>query len=169
MISMQQANLEPLPERQKLVAILLAVGLLLAVLEMVRRRKLREEYSVLWVVTACALLVLALEQDLILLASRWIGAATATSTLFFGGLVFLMLVALQFSVRVSKLTHRNKALGQKLALLEEELEKLRGGTGQEPEEGSEVPPSTQAHGEPPALRTSSLKSKDRKRRKGGAA
>lgn len=153
-------ELEPLPERQKLVAVTLAVCLLLVVLEMVRRRKLREEYSVLWVLTAGALLVLAFEQDLILVVTGWIGAATATSTLFFGGLVFLMLVALQFSVRLSKLAHRNKALGQKVALLEEELEKLR---------PQDTERATAGAGDERARHSQPLTDRERRSRKGGAA
>lgn len=124
-IALFELPLEPLPERQQFVAIALAAGILLLVLELVRRRKLREEYSWLWVVTAIGLIALALDGTLLEHASGWIGAATSTSTLFFGAIVFLLLVALQFSVHLSKLAHRQKALAQRLALLEEEVERLR--------------------------------------------
>ncbi|GAB4159490.1 MAG: hypothetical protein Fur0037_26680 [Planctomycetota bacterium] len=120
-----QDPLEALPERQRAVAIVLAVLLLAAVIELLRRRKLREEYAWLWLGTAGLLLVLAIEQDLILYLSTLIGSATSTSTLFFGGLLFLLAVTLQFSVRLSRLTHRNRILAQRLALLEAEIRKLR--------------------------------------------
>jgi len=119
-------DLEPLPARQQLVAIVLAAAVLALVVELVRRRKLREEYSWVWVLTAVLLIALALHQDFIVTISAWIGSATATSTLFFGATLFLLLLALQFSVRLSKLTHRHKTLGQRVALLEQELEHLRG-------------------------------------------
>lgn len=121
----RQEPLEPLAERQQLVAILLAGSMLLLVLELVRRRKLREEYSWVWVATSIALMALAAQQDLVLLISGWLGSATATSTLFFGAILFLLLLALQFSVRLSKLTFRHKTLAQRTALLEQELERLR--------------------------------------------
>lgn len=117
---------DPLPVRQQVTAVLLAVGVLVTVVELVRRRKLREEYSWVWVGTAIALIALALHQDFVHTISAWVGSATATSTLFFFAIVFLMLLALQFSVRLSKLTHRHKTMGQRLALLEEEVERLRG-------------------------------------------
>ncbi|MBK8095995.1 MAG: DUF2304 domain-containing protein [Planctomycetes bacterium] len=117
---------EPLPVRQQVTAVLLAVSVLVTVVELVRRRKLREEYSWVWVGTAIALIALALHQDFIHTISAWVGSATATSTLFFFAIVFLLMLALQFSVRLSKLTHRHKTMGQRLALLEEELERLRG-------------------------------------------
>jgi hypothetical protein len=122
-------ELEPLPGRQQFVAVAVAVAMLVLVLELVRRRKLREEYSWLWVVTALGLIVLALNGDVLVLASRWIGAAASTSTLFFGAIVFLLLVALQFSVHLSKLAQRQKTLAQRLALLERELEERRGAGG----------------------------------------
>lgn len=119
------AGLEPLPERQRLVALVLAGAVVVLVFELVRRRKLREEYSWVWVGTALGIAVLALYQDLLLTLSRWIGAASSVSTLFFGALLFLFLLVLQFSVRLSRLTHRQRTLGQRMALLEEELQRLR--------------------------------------------
>ena len=124
MIAIQE-TLRPLPERQTIVAITLAVTVLIVVVELVRKRRLREEYSLLWVGTAAILLVLALRQDLILELSKLFGAAQSSSTLFFLALVFLMLLSLQFSVHLSRLTFRNKALSQRIALLEQEMEELR--------------------------------------------
>ncbi len=124
MIALQEI-LQPLPERQTIVAIALAVSMLIVVVELVRKRKLREEYSFLWVGTAVILIVLALKQDLILELSKLFGAAESSSTLFFLALVFLMLLCLQFSVRLSRLTFRNKALIQRIALLEQDMEELR--------------------------------------------
>lgn len=119
-------ELEPLPERQRTVAILVAVGTLLLVLELVRRRKLREEYSWFWACTAMLLIVLAVYEGCLVELSRWIGAASTVSTLFFGAFVFLMILGLQFSIRLSRLTHRNRTMAQRLALLEQEITRLRG-------------------------------------------
>jgi hypothetical protein len=121
---LQMQTLE-LPTRQRVVAIALAATILLLVVELVRRRKLREEYSWVWIFTSLVLIALALESGLLLSLSEWIGAASSTSTLFFFGVVFLLLLTLQFSVRLSRLTQRHKTLGQRLGLLEAELERLR--------------------------------------------
>jgi hypothetical protein len=118
-------ELEPLPGRQRAVALTLAAGLVLLTVELVRRRKLREEYSWVWVTTAVVLAVLAVHQDLLLSVSRWIGSSNVVSTLFFGGFLFVMALLLQVSVRLSRLTHRHRTLGQRLALLEEEVARLR--------------------------------------------
>ena len=93
------AELTPLHDRQRLVALLLAAGAIATVFELVRRRKLREEYSWVWVAVAVVVAALALQQDLLLTISSWIGASSTVSTLFFGALLFLGTLALQFSVR----------------------------------------------------------------------
>ena len=115
---------EGLPGHQQVVALVLAGIMLIVVLELVRKRKLREEYSWLWTLTALGLIVLAVKYDLLLQFKDLISAEEPTSALFFGALVFLMLISLQFSVQLSKLTYRNKALIQRIALMEKELDDL---------------------------------------------
>lgn len=108
-----------------LVAIVVATVMLLVVIELVRKRKLREEYAVVWIATAVLLMVLALWTDVLDWIRTLLKADTQASTLFFGAILFLMLLALQFSVRLTKLTFRNKALGQEVALLRKELQELQ--------------------------------------------
>lgn len=126
---------EPLLARQRLVATSLAVVVLLVVLELVRRRKLREEYSWVWIGTSICLLLLAWERNLLVAFTHWIGAVSTVSALFFGAFLFLLALVLQFSVRLSRLTHRHRTLGQRLALLEEELSRLRSQTPAAPDAG----------------------------------
>lgn len=101
--------------------IVLGLLLLLVVIELVRRRKLREEYSMLWVVTACGIVLLAWRHDILDLVRRATGIVEPQSALFFGAFLFLISICLQFSVRLSKLTWRNRMLAQRVALLEQEL------------------------------------------------
>ena len=124
-LATQAVQLQPLHDRQRLVALVIAIGVLLFVLELVRRRKLREEYSWVWVSTSVLLIVLAAYNDLLVTLSQWVGAASTVSTLFFGAFVFLLALVLQFSVRLSRLTHRHRTLAQRLALLEQEVTELR--------------------------------------------
>ena len=103
--------------RIRVVTILGALGVLLLVLELVRRRKLKEEYSVLWVATALVLLVLASWYGALDALRQLIGGSQASSTLFFFGLVFVIVVLLHFSVRISSLERRITALVQEIALM----------------------------------------------------
>lgn len=106
--------------RQKAVAILIAVSIFIIILELVRRRKLREEYSWLWLLTGTVLIVLTIWYDLLVMVTRFIGAVLPTSALFLFGMIFLMLVCLQFSIRISKLTDQIKDLTQELTILQYE-------------------------------------------------
>jgi hypothetical protein len=103
--------------KTRVVAVGGAVAMLLVVIELVRRRRLKEEYSVLWVLTALVILVLAAWYELLLEITNAIGAVLPTSTLFFSGLVFALLMLLHFSVRVSALERRVTTLVQEIGLM----------------------------------------------------
>jgi hypothetical protein len=114
-----------MPIHQKIFVILISIGQLIFIVELVRRRKLREEYSWLWVLTGFVILVLASWHDLLLFVTRMIGAVLPTSTIFFFGLVFLFLIAVQFSMKISRLTDQIKNLAQEIALLKKRIEKVK--------------------------------------------
>jgi hypothetical protein len=92
------------------------------VVELVRRRSLKEEYSLLWIITALVLLGLSIWFGLLVSITRAIGAIAPSSTLFFFGLVFALLMLLHFSVRVSLLERTVTALVQELGLLSAQRE-----------------------------------------------
>jgi hypothetical protein len=101
----------------RIVASAIALVLLLFIVELVRRRRLKEEYSVLWVTTAVVILVLAAWYQPLRWASHAVGAVADSSTLFFFGLVFAFLLLLHFSVRISALERQLTALVQEIGLL----------------------------------------------------
>jgi hypothetical protein len=101
----------------RIVAIAGSFGLLVLVVDLVRRRRLKEEYSALWVIVAVVLLVLAAWGGLLHSLTHAIGAVSESSTLYFFGLLFIILLLLNFSVRVSLLERRLTALVQEIALL----------------------------------------------------
>jgi hypothetical protein len=102
--------------RIRLIAIVGAVAILFVIIELVRRRKLKEEYSLLWVVTAALLVVLASWSSLLAKLTHLIGGTLPSSTLFFFGLIFVFALVLHFSVRISILERRVTALVQELGL-----------------------------------------------------
>lgn len=113
-----------MPLRQKSFAIIISLFLLIFIIELVRRKKLREEYSWLWLLTGTIILILALWYNLLQWITHLIGASLPTSTLFFLGLVFLILIAIQFSVKVSELNNQVKNLTQENGLLKNRIEEL---------------------------------------------
>jgi hypothetical protein len=112
-------------DRVQLVSILGAGGLLLCVLELVRRRRLLERYALLWLLSGAVILGLAVWGGLLQSVSDLVGIAYPPSTLFVIAFVFVLVLLLHFSIAVSRLTDQTKVLAQRLALLEEEVRSTR--------------------------------------------
>jgi hypothetical protein len=111
--------------KPRFVALVISVVLVVLIVELVRRRKLREEYSWLWLSLSLAIFVLTLWPGFLDFVTNLIGAVLSTSTLFFFALVFLMLITIQFSVEISSLRTQVKNLAQQLAILQETSEESR--------------------------------------------
>ncbi|MCK9582983.1 MAG: DUF2304 domain-containing protein [Endomicrobiales bacterium] len=103
------------------LSIAVSVGILILVFELVRRKKLNEEYSWLWIVTAVFLFLVSLFPPVLFWFTKLIGAALPISALFFLAVMFLLLIVLHFSTVISKLTNNQKTLAQKVAILEQKL------------------------------------------------
>jgi len=114
-----------MPLKQQIFALSICVLVFLVTIEFVRKRRLKEEYSVLWLTTSVIMFCLVLKFDWLVILTRMIGAGLPTSTLFLCALVFLMLIAVQFSLKISELTERVKNLAQDNALLRAEIDILR--------------------------------------------
>ena len=108
---------ERMPTETRVLVVVGSVFILALIVELVRRRRLKEEYSLLWILTAIALLVFASWYGLLLEVTELIGAVLPSTTLFFFGLVFVLLMLLHFSVRVSMLERRITALVQEIGLV----------------------------------------------------
>ena len=103
--------------RVQWVSILGSAGLLAVVLELVRSRRLREQYSLLWICTAVVLLLLSSSKQLLDRLARLIGIHYPPSALFLVGFAFGLLILLHFSVVHSRLSRQVKTLAQEIALL----------------------------------------------------
>ena len=106
-----------MPIRQKIFFLTIAVVLLLVILELVRRQRLRVEYSWLWLASALTIVLMILRYDLLIWITGLVGAVIPTSTLFFFSILYLALLSLNYSVRLSDLTRQVKELAQEVALL----------------------------------------------------
>ncbi len=105
-----------------IVAAILICGL---IFELVRRRHLLERYALLCLLAGIALLLLAIWQGLLTTVSGWVGIYYPPAALFAAGFVFVLIMLLHFSITISRLSDQNKILAQRLALLQQELERER--------------------------------------------
>lgn len=104
----------------------LSIILFLITFELIRKGRLREEYSILWLSTGVAILVFSLTPEFFL--SQFIARLTGLyylSAVVMIAFLFLLLIVLHFSVVISKLTNQNKELAQHHALLELEFKELK--------------------------------------------
>jgi len=104
----------------------LSIILLLITFELIRKRRLREEYAILWLFTGSAVLVFSLWPEYLL--SQFFVRITGIfylSAVVLIAFFFLLLIVFHFSVVVSKLTSQNKDLAQQHALLELEFREFR--------------------------------------------
>ena len=113
--------------RTQLITALGAVLLALVVLDLVRRRRLSEEYSLLWVIATLVIAVLGFSTALLTWITHVLGFLFESSTTFAFGLGFSIVMLLYHSLKQSRLTTENHALARELALLREEVETLRQG------------------------------------------
>jgi hypothetical protein len=107
--------------RIQIVAIVAAGGLILVLLELVRRRSLLERYALLWLFSALVLLALAVWRDLLEVVASALGVAYPPNALFLIAFGFVLVLLLHFSLAVSRLSDQTKVLAQRLALLEERV------------------------------------------------
>jgi hypothetical protein len=110
--------------RLQIVAIVGAVGLLVLVLELVRRRSLMERYALLWLASSLVILVLAVWSDALTVLARQLGIVSAPNALFFVALAFVLFLLLHFSAAMSRLTDQSKVLAQRQAILEQRLSEV---------------------------------------------
>lgn len=111
---------------QTVFAVVTSIVVFVLIVELVRRRRLREEYAGLWLLTGAVMITLVVWYDLLLLVTWLIGAMTPVTTLVLCSLLFLLAIAIHYSLIVSRLTTQVKNLAQEVALLSAERERTPG-------------------------------------------
>jgi len=122
------------PLKVSIVASIASLLLLLIVFELIRSRRLRERYAILWLATGFVLLVLSAWREGLNTIAGWFGVTGyPPAVLFAVATLFILAVLLHYSTVISKLADQNVILAQRLALLEQ-----RGGAATAPLAESET-------------------------------
>jgi hypothetical protein len=112
------------PVRVSVVGVVASLLLILVVLELIRGRRLKERYALLWLATGGVLLVLSAWRDGLNTLASWFGVTGyPPAVLFAVATLFVLLVLLHYSTVISKLTDENVELAQRVALLEERVQR----------------------------------------------
>jgi hypothetical protein len=118
-------SLVDMTTHQKIFAVIASVAVFIFIIELLRRRRLKEEYSWLWILTGGGMVLLVVWYDLLVAVSKLIGAVTPTTTLFIFAILFLLAISIHYSIIISKLTHQIKDLAQEIAILKAEQQNNR--------------------------------------------
>lgn len=117
------------------LGLIAALVTLATVAELLRRGILRERFAALWLVVGTLLVILALFPQALRTAAEVLGFEVPSNLLFFGSILFLLLVAVQLSFEVSRLEARTRRLAEEVALLAEEVRQVRSHEHEPPDRG----------------------------------
>ncbi len=115
-----------------LVGALLIIGFMV---ELLRRRRLREKFAALWIVLGVVVLVTVAWPSVLERAARVTGVTVPLNLVFFGSLLVLLAVCIQLSAEITTLERGSQTLAEEVALLRHDVEVLERERGAEP-----VPP-----------------------------
>lgn len=121
---------------QRILILVLSLGILAFTIELIRRRRLREEYALLWLLTGSVILVFAMFPRILYFLSELYGLHHLT-TLLFVTFLFLLTIILHYSTVISRITEQETELAQRLAIVEWKLQELaKPNHGREAESGA---------------------------------
>jgi len=109
------------------IAIAVSISLFLYILFLVRNKKIKEEYSLLWLFSSIVFIIFSIWREGLEFFAKLMGIAYPPAALFLILLLAIFLILIEFSINISKLSEKNKILAQELALLRNELETLKAG------------------------------------------
>ncbi|WP_068783910.1 DUF2304 domain-containing protein [Paenibacillus phocaensis] len=102
-----------------LISVGIAALFLVFVLELVRRQKLREQYSLLWILFSAILLICSMNVRLIEWIADRLGVKYAPAILFLFGLLFCFAFILHLTIVITRLTAQVLRLTQEIVILKE--------------------------------------------------
>lgn len=109
------------------IAIVVSISLFLFILYLVRKKMIKEEYSLLWLFSSVIFIFFSIWRDGLEFFAKLMGIAYPPAALFLILLLAIFLILIEFSINISRLSERNKTLAQELALTRQKLEKLEAG------------------------------------------
>lgn len=111
--------------RIQIIAIAISILFLLYIVRLIIKGKLREEYSIVWIVCTVILVMFSFWRNGLEVVSQIVGVYSAPNLVFTAAIFAIFIYLLHLSVVVSKLQSQNKQLAQDVALLKEKVEKLK--------------------------------------------
>lgn len=125
------------------IAIAASIGLFIYISYLVRNKRIKEEYSLLWLFFSVVFILFSLWREGLESFAKLVGIAYPPAALFIILLLAVFLILIEFSRIISRLTDRSLALAQEIALLKMELDKVKS-SGNMKDENPEKSPEDMA-------------------------
>lgn len=114
-----------LANRIQVFSIIGSLLLFVFILKLVKRKKLKEEYSLLWLAFGSIFILLSIFKPLLEIVASIIGIVYAPAALLLMLVISVFFILIQFSIVISKLAEGNKNLTQEVGILKAEIKKLQ--------------------------------------------
>jgi hypothetical protein len=109
---------------ETIAAFVLAIVIVAVILDLLRRKKIREKYAALWLIVGAATVVLGAFPQLLAIAAEAAGVTVPSNLLFALGILFVLGVLLHLSVEISSVEDETRTLAEEVAILRAQLEAL---------------------------------------------
>jgi hypothetical protein len=106
----------------QIAALIGAAATVIAMVEMLRRRQLREKYAILWLTLGVGLVIIAVFPGLLITIGHRLGFTAPSNLLFLVAGLVLLLISVHLSWEVSRLEDETRILAEEVALLRLEVE-----------------------------------------------
>ncbi len=111
--------------RIQTIAIIGSLLLIFFILFLIRKRRLKEEYSILWLFFGLIFFILAVWRGSVDYIAELVGIAYSPAALFLILLMAIFIIMIEFSLIISQISDLNKHLAQDVGILKEELERIK--------------------------------------------
>lgn len=115
--------------RGYIVAVLGACLVLGFMIELLRRRRLREKYAALWIGVSALVLATVAMPGVLRSVAQILGVTVPLNLVFFGSLILLLIVSIQLSAEITALQREVQTLAEEVALVRHRLEVLERARG----------------------------------------
>ncbi|MCC6457720.1 MAG: DUF2304 family protein [Caldilineaceae bacterium] len=107
-----------IPIEQQVIGVLFGLTLLLVTIQLIRKHRLREEYSLVWLGASLAIFILIVVDPLVGLLARLFAVTYAPTLILVFGVLFCVVLLLSQTVTISFQANRIRDLAQSVGILE---------------------------------------------------
>lgn len=109
----------------QLIIGLIIVFMMILIINSIRNKMIDLKYALTWLVLGIILFILDVFPNILFKMASLIGIEIPSNMIFFVGLIFVVVLIYSLTASISRLSNKVKRLTQEIALLREEMERLK--------------------------------------------